>query len=220
MSKTCLDKRSSDPGFCGGSSGDWLSAVDYSNMEYKVSHRPLRGFPAQYAVLGFLADAPAHGYALRTRIAEGLGPLWQIASSQLYQVLHKLAAAHWVSCDIDKQSQGPARKTYRLTAVGSAAFWEWASSPVANIRDLRVELLAKLYFLRRLAPTQVSNLVQRQLGVLQAIRRRVAQLESSVGDDGTIDSIWGDLRCRTIDMFTDWLEQHAEALDCPKERTS
>jgi len=186
-------------------------------MEYKAARRSLQGFPVQFAVLGFLTESPAHGYALRTRIAEGLGPLWQIASSQLYQVLHKLETQDWVSCRVGDPAGGPARKIYRLTDEGRAAFAAWANEPVLNIRDLRVELLAKLYFLRRHAPGNVASLIEQQLKILREVRGRVAGHEATIGDDTAIDQAWADLRCRTIDTCVEWLRRHAESFCTPKE---
>ena len=51
---------------------------------------PARRFPVEYAVLGMLNERAMHGYALRERIDSTLGPLWRIATSQIYAALHLL----------------------------------------------------------------------------------------------------------------------------------
>ena len=92
--------------------------IDYSIMEYRSCRVSERGFPVEFAAMGFLIERPCHGYALRARLAEGLGPLWQVASSQLYQVLHRLEESGWVDRSDEILSGGPARSVYHVTAAG------------------------------------------------------------------------------------------------------
>ena len=42
------------------------------------------------AVLGLLAEQPCHGYDLRKRLSETLGPLWGISFGSLYPALRRL----------------------------------------------------------------------------------------------------------------------------------
>ena len=44
-------------------------------------------------MLGLLADQPRHGYDLRKRLSETLGPLWGISFGSLYPALRRLERA-------------------------------------------------------------------------------------------------------------------------------
>ena len=44
----------------------------------------------ELAVLGLLAEQPLHGYELKKRLSETLGPLWGISFGSLYPALRRL----------------------------------------------------------------------------------------------------------------------------------
>src|SRR6187551_3575205 len=53
----------------------------------------LRGGTAmhlRYALMALLGEGEAHGYALRKRFTERVGPFWHPNIGQVYQVLHEL----------------------------------------------------------------------------------------------------------------------------------
>ncbi len=187
-------------------------------MEYSKFRRGLRGFPVEYVVLGFLVEKPLHGYALRSCIAEGLGPLWHVASSQLYQVLHRLEERNCVRRSFEAPSAGPSKTVYHVTSNGEHAFWEWAQTPVDSMRNVRVEFAAKLYFLRRLKLEAVSSLIDCQLKALQEIKDRVLSERRKSSDDSALNSIWMKLQTATIDNFAQWLTAHREQLSTAKEK--
>ena len=186
-------------------------------MEYSESRHGRRGFPVEFAALGFLIEKPLHGYALRARIAEGLGPLWQVASSQLYQVLHRLEERGYVIRSSDTPSAGPSKTVYHVTAAGMAVFWDWAQEPVHTMRTVRVEFAAKLYFLRRLKLKTVAVLIDRQLGVLEEMEERVTSERKKGSDDSTLNATWLTFQTATINNFYRWLTTHRTKLSTHKE---
>nr|MBP7964807.1 helix-turn-helix transcriptional regulator [Caldilineaceae bacterium] len=44
----------------------------------------------KHALLALLADEPAHGYELKKRVDEQLGPLWSLREAQVYNNLRIL----------------------------------------------------------------------------------------------------------------------------------
>ena len=44
----------------------------------------------ELAVLGLLSEQPLHGYELKKRLSETLGPLWGISFGSLYPALRRL----------------------------------------------------------------------------------------------------------------------------------
>jgi DNA-binding PadR family transcriptional regulator len=186
-------------------------------MEYSESRHGMRGFPVEFAALGFLINEPLHGYALRARIAEGLGPLWQVASSQLYQVLHRLEERGYVRRSSEAHSAGPSKTVYHTTADGSKAFWSWAQEPVHTMRTVRVEFAAKLYFLRRLRREAVGPLIDGQLAALETMEDRLTSERKKGSDDSTLNAAWLALQTATVINFYRWLAAHRTQLSTPKE---
>lgn len=193
------------------------SSVDYSNMEYSESQHASRGFPVEFAALGFLIEEPMHGYALRSRIEEGLGPLWQVASSQLYQVLHRLETREYVKRVAVSSSEGPAKTIYHVTPEGEVLFWKWTQAPVPTMRNVRVEFAAKIYFLRRLKVDAVSAFIDQQLGALEGVEERLLSDAKRGSDDPALNMAWLDLQLATVKNFYRWLTAHRTQLSSPKE---
>jgi len=175
-----------------------------------------RGIPRAYAVefatLGLLVEAPQHGYALRTQLREGLGALWRIASSQLYSVLHRLARREWIEGQDTSSTARPARTVYRITPEGERAFWSWVTSPVRHLRDVRVEFMAKLYILRRLAPGRVSALVDTEIAALRQLEANLGAREAIESDDLVFGRLALSFRRSQVAGTLRWLEEHREAL--------
>ena len=75
----------------------------------------------QEVVLALLAKEPSHGYELRARLRQALGPLGEAMNDgQIYVTLTRLEKAGLVTCE---QAAGladrPDRKVYALTAANS-----------------------------------------------------------------------------------------------------
>lgn len=159
-----------------------------------------------------------HGYALRACIALGLGPLWQVASSQLYQVLHRLEKRGCVCRSSQAPSAGPSKRVYHVTGKGEEAFWEWAQEPVGTMRNIRVEFAAKLYFLRRQKLGAVSPFIDRQLSELRRVKGRLSSEARTSSDDADLNAAWLTLQLATVDNFSRWLKAHREQLSTDKEK--
>lgn len=120
---------------------------------------------SEYALLGALVRGPRHGYEIRSFLREGLGATWHIPTSQLYAQLKRLEERGYVASSLESQAARPAKRVFELTHDGRNVFLAWVHAPVRHIRDLRVEFLAKLFFIRKLG-LEGSRLVQDQDEVL------------------------------------------------------
>jgi PadR family transcriptional regulator AphA len=123
----------------------------------------------EYALLGFLRGGPLHGYELHRRLADpaGLGQVWGLKQAHLYGLLARLEAEGYLTSRQQAQAARPARKLFRLTRSGKAAFLAWVQSPVASGREFRLDFLVKLYLAEREAPPLTAPLVERQRVALQ-----------------------------------------------------
>jgi DNA-binding PadR family transcriptional regulator len=117
--------------------------------------------PLEQALLGFLMQEPAHGYALHQRAEQDLGEIWYIGMSNVYGTLKALEETGQVEWSYEEGSYPP-RKVYHITAEGRDNFMAWVREPVPAVRDMRVELLAKLYFFYTLGLEGLEELLEAQ----------------------------------------------------------
>ena len=181
-------------------------------MEYR---RASRSFSVEFAALGLLMTSPMHGYEIRERLAYDLGFLWRIASSQLYNVLHRLEENEWIESQTEPQPGRPSRTVYRITPTGERAFWTWATSPVPHLRDVRVEFLAKIYFLRRLSPDRIPTLVDEEINALRRLNQHLQKRHPLQSDDPAFARYALSFRHGLIEKTLAWLEEHRHPLSVP-----
>src|SRR5215472_8292856 len=101
----------------------------------------------QEVVLALLAKEPSHGYELRARLRQALGPLGEAMNDgQVYVTLTRLEKAGFVECE---QAAGlpdrPDRKVYALTAAGQQRVAAWladVSWPRPDLAEFHLKLIA------------------------------------------------------------------------------
>lgn len=139
----------------------------------------------ELAILGNLKQAPVHGYELKKRLADTLGPLWGVSFGSLYPALRRLERSGAIEV-VDAQDDAPAipstgslrgeaatarlrlapkptrraRKAYRITARGEVVFAELLRDPDGAVDDRTFAL--QLSFFRFLEPTDRLELLQRR----------------------------------------------------------
>ena len=169
----------------------------------------------ELAVLGLLSEQPLHGYELKKRLSETLGPLWGISFGSLYPALRRLERSGAIeeaeapeltvagnvstgSLDGDlaaarvRRRALPGRRTrkaYRVTAQGVALFDELLTDETPD--DERSFAL-KLSFCRHLDP----------VGRLAFLERRRSQLTQRLAKTRRTPAT------RTIDRYTRSLLEH------------
>jgi DNA-binding PadR family transcriptional regulator len=81
----------------------------------------------QEVVLALLAKEPSHGYELRARLRQALGPLGEAMNAgQIYVTLARLEKAGLVECERQPGlPDRPDRKVYELTAAGQQRVADW-----------------------------------------------------------------------------------------------
>jgi DNA-binding PadR family transcriptional regulator len=161
-------------------------------------------YPLEQALLGFLMQEPAHGYALHRRAEEELGRIWYMGMSNVYGTLKELEETGQVESSHEEGSYPP-RTVYRITAEGRESFMAWVGEPVAAVRDMRVELLAKLYFFHTLGLQGREALLDAQEAWC---RERLGQLEQRTAQDrqDEFEHIVSGFRRHRIAATLDWLQ--------------
>jgi DNA-binding PadR family transcriptional regulator len=97
----------------------------------------------QEVVLALLAKEPSHGYELRARLRDALGPLGDaLNAGQIYVTLARLEKAGFLVVDGGDRSD---RKVYALTADGQQRVAEWISEvswPKPDLAEFHLKLIA------------------------------------------------------------------------------
>lgn len=101
----------------------------------------------QEVVLAMLAKEPAHGYQLRARLDDALGPLGGgLNAGHVYVTLSRLERAGLVAQEGPGAAPGPSdRKVYRLTPAGQDRVSEWVSEvswPKPDLAEFHLKLIA------------------------------------------------------------------------------
>ncbi len=162
---------------------------------------------ARYEILGFLLQGPRHGYDLYHEFSDphGLGQVWYLGMSLMYQELKKLEAAGLVRATVESQDPRPPKKIYALTPKGRQVFWKWLESPARGLRELRVDFLIRLFFAQRQGPQQVRRLLDLQI---PALRHELETLQAAKSDSwsaGEYVQQVQQFRIRQLQAALDWL---------------
>ncbi len=134
-------------------------------------------------LLGLLMARPRHGYELCKEFNRTLGQVWRLGLSQLYAQLKQLEDAGLVAAQEEPQPSRPPRKVYHLTPEGREVFLEWLQQPTPYLRQMRVDLMARLYFFRELGLPGLPELIARQKEVCRAQIERFERLAAEADDD-------------------------------------
>lgn len=99
----------------------------------------------EFALLGILNLEPMSGYDIRSFIQKSIDFFWQESFGQIYPALRRLHGRKLVTKKKSRDSRGPARYVYSITAKGKGALARWlAVEP--DPEAVRIELLLKLFF--------------------------------------------------------------------------
>ncbi|MEE1670699.1 helix-turn-helix transcriptional regulator [Streptomyces sp. WAC07094] len=119
--------------------------------------------PLHHAVLALLNRRPNHGYELKARFEEAIGPQWGgLNIGHLYQVLERLVRDGYVSRSQVTQTDRPDKNLYTLTEAGEAELREWATTAWVRTGGFRDELFLKLLGAVALGPQALTALIESQ----------------------------------------------------------
>lgn len=139
----------------------------------------------EWACLGLLCEAPAHGFAVAARLKpEGdIGRVWELSRALTYRALAQLSSAGLVE-DVatERGLAGGNRTVLRPTRRGRTAFMAWLAEPVPHLRDLRSELLLKLVLAEHLQ-VDMTGMLRRQRDLVSEAVDRLAKQLAALPDD-------------------------------------
>lgn len=157
----------------------------------------------QEVVLAMLAKEPTHGYELRTRLRQALGPVGEdLNAGQVYVTLTRLEKAGLVASEATPGvSERPDRRVYGLTPEGQQRVAAWlteVSWPRPDLTEFHLKLVAS--FAARLAdPLTIIDAQRRELLRRLHDAQRAALHEPDTSDaalllEGIVLRLQADLR--------------------------
>ena len=152
----------------------------------------------EQAVLGILAEEPAHGFAIARALSSDaeLGKIFTVRRPLVYRALARLVEAGLAeTVHIEAGDAGPNRIVHRVTRRGRGQLLRWLDEPVDHVRELRLEFLLKLALLAR-SGRPAGELVRRQRESLQPT---LAALEAAGSDDPV--EMWRRHNARAADTY-------------------
>jgi PadR family transcriptional regulator AphA len=166
-------------------------------MSFKVS--------AENALLGVLMTGPKHGYELHGYVSAQMNQFWDLSMSQVYALLKRMESNGVVVSQEEQQESRPAKKIFSLTQKGKKIFLQWVCSPVEHVRDVRIELLAKLFFLRELRLKEGPSLINKQINVLQEKLRVIESSKEKITDE--FQTLLYSFKASQTTAALDWLRE-------------
>ena len=160
----------------------------------------------QEVVLAMLAKEPSHGYGLRTRLRNALGPLGEAMNDgQIYVMLGRLEKSGLVATErAEALPDRSDRKVYALTAAGQQRVADWlteVSWPKPDLAEFHLKLVTAAA--ARLAdPLVIVDAQRRELLLRLRDAQRAAMAEPDRSDAGLL------LECVVLRLQADlrWLE--------------
>jgi PadR family transcriptional regulator AphA len=125
----------------------------------------------EWACLGILYAAPAHGFAIAARLKPSgdVGRVWSLSRPLTYRSLDQLTARELIHAVGEEPGiAGGNRTILAATRAGRAQLRTWLQTPVTHLRDVRSELLLKL-ILAELCEIDVSKMLVEQRSQIEGI---------------------------------------------------
>jgi len=153
----------------------------------------------EWTLVCLLAEQPAHGFALARHLepSSDLGRIMSVRRPLVYRALDRVVAADLAEAyRTEPGDAGPNRTQHRLTSDGRAVAAAWLSTPVAHIRDLRIEFLVKLRLNER-SGHDVSTLVRAQRAALSETLEQLGEIR----DDADVVDRWRQQNAIAVTQF-------------------
>lgn len=162
-------------------------------------------FSPDCAVLGILMTCPKHGYEVEAYLSSKMDQFWHLSMSQVYALLKRIEKTGLAVSSEEQQENRPNKKVFSITEIGKKKFFEWVYSPVKHVRDLRVELIAKLFFIKELKLTGGFSVIEKQVEVLE---KKLSLIEKSKGKNkDEFQGILYSFKVAQITSAIDWLKE-------------
>jgi PadR family transcriptional regulator AphA len=168
---------------------------------------------AEYAILGLVYRQPGHGYQIAQEMApnKGLGLICPLRLSNVYFLLGNLEQSGHIEVARRQADVYPPKTVFQVTAAGRRAFQSWIRQPLTRLRQVRLDFLLKVYFLRQQGVERILGLLDEQIEFCQRYVSEWKALVQSTEPD-SFDCLAMQSRVAAAQGTLDWLIQYRQRL--------
>lgn len=128
----------------------------------------------ELAVLGLLKEKPMHGYELKQRLGDQMGPFGRFSYGSLYPTLKRLSAVGAVEAEFPKGETPRRKNVYRITEPGEQLFAQLLEESGPSVTEERNAFMLRLAFFRYMKPETRRRLLEGRRGYLQGRLQKMA----------------------------------------------
>jgi PadR family transcriptional regulator AphA len=155
---------------------------------------------AEWVCLTLIAQKVSHGWALGTMLAPDgeLGRIWSLSRPLTYRAIDGLVDKDLITRTGQAAGRGRDRVILTATPAGRRLARQWLDQPVEHLRDVRTELLVKLFLRERAGMERATLLTTQQ----ELFASTIDALTSTHPDDDLVD-LWRRESARAVRRFLD-----------------
>lgn len=155
---------------------------------------------AEWVCLTLISQKVSHGWALGTILAPDgeVGRIWTLTRPLTYRAIDGLVEEELITRTGQAAGRGRDRVILAATPAGRRLAKKWLDTPVEHVREVRTELLVKL-FLRDRAGLDSADLLAAQQ---QLLAPTINALTSTSAEDDFVD-VWRRESARAVRRFLD-----------------
>ena len=155
---------------------------------------------AEWVCLSLITQKVSHGWALGTMLAPDgeLGRIWTLTRPLTYRAIDGLVDKGLITRTGQAAGRGRDRVILAATPAGRRLARKWLDTPVEHLRDVRTELLIKLYLRDRAGLDNEDLLAAQQ----QLFAPTIDALTSTSPEDDLVD-VWRRESARAVRRFLD-----------------
>jgi DNA-binding PadR family transcriptional regulator len=162
----------------------------------------------EYALLGFLAQRPSHGYVLHRRLKKELQGIWDLSQSHCYSILKRLEHEGHIQSEIHPQDSAPTKRLLKLTSQGRTHFDRWLNEPTPpSVRAIRMEFTTRLYFAQLEGRERTHQIIEAQKLALHEASKQFQRAFVSTPESQSFKRLALQLRCRQLQSCLAWLDE-------------
>lgn len=152
--------------------------------------------------LALIRNGCDHGYVIAQRFLPeaDIGQIYTLSRPAVYRELQYLERVGWVLSSEARGNRGQKMRSLRLSKSGAQVVEKWMASPVAHIRDVRTEFLAKVVLLQE-GGEDASVLMQKQRDFFKPTFEALLHER-----DDSVVALWRREQVRAVSRFLDELE--------------
>jgi len=175
----------------------------------------------EFVLLGFLYQAPSHGYELHRRLRDQFGDIWNASQSQTYNILKRLESQGYVQATYIEQEKLPARQQLQLTSMGRERFETWLSQPTrSSVHAIRVEFITRLYFSQCYFPERLQVMIRDQVDAVKTVAASLQRKLEKTGEIPAHNRLSLMLRLEILDSVIRWLEGCSQTYKTARSESS